>query len=194
MTKVRHWHSKHVFSVLLEGLKIGPANVLLSIVLGVSILHRNVGERRCAAWMWSLQPSLIKLARKFWPGHRRAAGCCRGSGRPAGKPQVSRTPRPQGGESSGYQRRERHPGMAWLDSALFAHGVDGERLRPRQPRHKTAGQKHGNTGGFARDGRSIDPGDVDFLLTTPSALLSQTQCSCDAPLARCGFSGSWPSV
>lgn len=32
MIKVRHWHSKQVFSGLLEGLSIGLANVLLSIV------------------------------------------------------------------------------------------------------------------------------------------------------------------
>lgn len=61
VTKVRHWHSKHVLRVLLEGLKIGPANVLLSIVPGVSILHRNVGQGRFAAWMWWFRPSLIKL-------------------------------------------------------------------------------------------------------------------------------------
>lgn len=32
VTKVRHWHNKQVFSGRLEGLKIGRANVLLSIV------------------------------------------------------------------------------------------------------------------------------------------------------------------
>lgn len=40
MTKVRHWHSKHVFTGLLEGLKRGRTKVLLSIVWDVSILHR----------------------------------------------------------------------------------------------------------------------------------------------------------
>lgn len=44
VTKVRHWQSKHVLSVLLEGLKTGPANVLLSIVLVVSVLHRSLAR------------------------------------------------------------------------------------------------------------------------------------------------------
>lgn len=55
-------------------------------------------------------------------------------------PMTPKDPGCLGGESSGYQRRGRHSGMAWLDSALFAHGLDGDRLRQRQPRHKTAGQ------------------------------------------------------
>lgn len=54
--------------------------------------------------------------------------------------------------------------------------------------------KHGNIGGLAHDNCPIDPRDVDSFPRNPLALLSLTQCSCDALLARCGFSGSWPNV
>lgn len=51
-------------------------------------------------------------------------GSVRAGGRQA--PGFWKTHFPQGplpGETSGYQRRGRHSGMAWLDSALFAHGL-----------------------------------------------------------------------